>query len=72
VCVYSRENFAEAARAFTAGRGVDVVYDGVGRSTFDGSLASLRPRGMLASFGNASGPVAPFSRWCFRSTARFF
>lgn len=61
VCVYSRENFAEAARAFTAGRGVDVVYDGVGRDTFEGSLASLRPRGMLASFGNASGPVAPFS-----------
>ena len=61
VCVYSRENFAEAARAFTGGRGVDVVYDGVGKETFDGSLASLRPRGLLASFGNASGAVPPFS-----------
>jgi NADPH2:quinone reductase len=59
VCIYSRENFTEAARAFTGGRGVDVVYDGVGRETFEGSLASLRPRGLLASFGNASGPVPP-------------
>lgn len=61
VCVYTRENFAEAARTFTAGRGVDVVYDGVGKSTFEGSLDSLRPRGLLASFGNASGPVAAFN-----------
>lgn len=61
VCVYSRDNFTDAARAFTDGRGVDVVYDGVGRSTFEGSLASLRPRGLLASFGNASGAVPPFS-----------
>jgi NADPH2:quinone reductase len=61
VCVYSCENFAEAARAFTGGRGVDVVYDGVGKETFDGSLASLRPRGLLASFGNASGAVPPFA-----------
>ncbi len=55
------EKFHEAARAFTGGRGVDVVYDGVGKETFEGSLASLRPRGMLASFGNASGPVPPFA-----------
>lgn len=61
VCVYSRDNFTDAARAFTGGRGVDVVYDGVGRATFEGSLASLRPRGLLASFGNASGPVPPMS-----------
>jgi NADPH2:quinone reductase len=59
VCVYAREDFAAAARAFTGGRGVDVVYDGVGRATWEGSLASLRPRGLLASFGNASGPVPP-------------
>ncbi len=59
VCVYVREDFAAAARAFTDGRGVDVVYDGVGRATWEGSLASLRPRGLLASFGNASGPVPP-------------
>ena len=61
VCVYARENFSEAARAFTGGRGVDVVYDGVGKDTFEGSLASLRPRGLLASFGNASGAVPPFA-----------
>jgi NADPH2:quinone reductase len=60
VCVYTREDFAEAARAFTDGRGVNVVYDGVGKATFEGSLNSLRPRGMLVSFGNASGPIAEF------------
>ena len=60
VCIYSRENFTDAARAFTAGRGVDVVYDGVGKSTFEGSLNSLRPRGMMVSFGNASGAVPEF------------
>jgi NADPH2:quinone reductase len=43
----------------TDGRGVDVVYDGVGKTTFDASLASLRPRGMLALFGASSGPVPP-------------
>jgi NADPH2:quinone reductase len=59
--VYTRENFTEVARTFTGGKGVDVVYDGVGRQTFDGSLNSLRPRGMMVSFGNASGPVPPFA-----------
>ena len=59
VCVYTRDNFATAAREFTGGRGVDVVYDGVGKETFENSLASLRPRGLLASFGNASGAVPP-------------
>jgi NADPH2:quinone reductase len=57
---YDEADFAAAARDATGGRGVDVVYDGVGRSTFDGSLASLRPRGLLALFGQASGPVPPF------------
>jgi NADPH2:quinone reductase len=61
VCVYTRENFSEAARAFTGGRGVDVVYDGVGKDTFEGSLSCLRPRGLLASFGNSSGAVPPFA-----------
>jgi NADPH:quinone reductase len=60
VCVYSRENFTDAAKAFTGGRGVDVVYDGVGKATFEGSLNSLRPRGMMVSFGNASGAVPEF------------
>jgi NADPH2:quinone reductase len=60
VCIYSRESFSDAARTFTNGRGVDVVYDGVGKETFEGSLNSLRPRGMLVSFGNASGAVPEF------------
>jgi NADPH:quinone reductase len=49
-----------AVRELTGGAGVHVVYDGVGRTTFDGSLASLRPRGMLVLFGGASGQVPPF------------
>ena len=57
---YDEADFAAAAREATGGRGVDVVYDGVGRSTFDGSLAALRPRGLLALFGQSSGPVPPF------------
>jgi len=61
VVIYTKDDFAAAARRFTGGRGVDVVYDGVGKDTFEGSLNSLRPRGTLASFGNASGPVAAFS-----------
>ena len=45
----------------TGGRGVKVVYDSVGKDTFEGSLDCLQPFGLLASFGNASGPVAPFA-----------
>ncbi|WP_216216472.1 quinone oxidoreductase family protein [Amycolatopsis aidingensis] len=56
---YTETDFAEQVRKLTGGEGVAVVYDGVGRSTVDGSLASLRPRGMLALFGAASGPVPP-------------
>ncbi|MBI1273002.1 MAG: zinc-binding dehydrogenase [Alphaproteobacteria bacterium] len=57
---YARENFTDAVRAFTNGEGVHAVYDAVGAATFNGSLACLRPRGTLISFGQASGPVAPF------------
>jgi NADPH2:quinone reductase len=56
---YDEVDFAEATRKLTGGEGVDVVYDGVGKSTVDGSLASLKPRGLLALFGAASGPVPP-------------
>jgi NADPH2:quinone reductase len=58
--VYTREDFARRVREITGGRGVPVVYDSVGKSTFAGSLDCLRPRGLLVSFGNASGPVPPF------------
>lgn len=57
--VYTRENFAERVRGITRD-GVAVVYDGVGKATFEGSLDSLRPLGMMISYGNASGPVPPF------------
>lgn len=56
---YDEVDFAEATRKLTGGEGVSVVYDGVGKSTVDGSLASLKPRGLLALFGAASGPVPP-------------
>ena len=58
---YSRENFVDRVREITDGKGVPVVYDGVGKDTWDGSLDCLARRGMLVSFGNASGPVAPFA-----------
>jgi NADPH2:quinone reductase len=58
--VYSRENFAQRVREITGGTGVAVVYDGVGKATFEGSLDCLRPLGMMVSYGNASGPVPPF------------
>jgi NADPH:quinone reductase len=58
---YRSENFVERVKEITGGQGVKVVYDSVGKDTFEGSLDCLRPFGLLASFGNASGPVAPFS-----------
>jgi NADPH2:quinone reductase len=57
---YTRENFVERVKALTGGKGVPVVYDGVGKDTFPGSLDCLAPRGMWVSFGNASGAVPPF------------
>jgi len=57
---YNTENFVERVKEFTQGKGVDVVYDSVGKDTFDGSLDCLRPRGMLVCFGQSSGPVPPF------------
>src|SRR5690606_27853944 len=56
---YSRENFVERVKTITGGKGVPVVYDSVGKSTWDGSLDCLQPRGMMVSFGNASGAVPP-------------
>ncbi len=56
---YRNGDFAARVREITEGRGVDVVMDAVGKDTFEGSLNSLRPLGMMISFGNASGPVPP-------------
>jgi NADPH2:quinone reductase len=58
---YSKEDFVARVKALTGGKGVKVVYDSVGKDTFEKSLDCLRPFGLLASFGNASGPVAPFA-----------
>ena len=60
VILYSRENFVEGVRELTKGAGVAVVYDGVGQSTFLGGLDCLKPRGMMVSFGQASGSIPPF------------
>jgi len=57
---YTRQDFEAEIKKLTNGRGVDVVYDSVGKDTFDKSLNCLRPRGLLALFGFSSGPVAPF------------
>ena len=58
---YRKENFVERVKHITGGKGVKVVYDSVGKDTFEGSLDCLRPLGLLASFGNSSGPVPPFA-----------
>jgi len=54
-------DFAAVAREATGGRGADVVFDGVGKDTFDSSLSALRPRGMMVLFGGSSGQVPPFN-----------
>ncbi|HLE66592.1 MAG TPA: quinone oxidoreductase [Burkholderiales bacterium] len=59
VIVYTRENFTARVKELTGGKGVPVVYDSVGKTTWEGSLDCLRPLGMMVSFGNASGAVPP-------------
>ncbi|HRK39536.1 MAG TPA: quinone oxidoreductase [Burkholderiaceae bacterium] len=58
---YRTENFTSRVKDITGGQGVKVVYDSVGKDTWDGSLDCLRPFGLMVSFGNASGPVPPFA-----------
>jgi NADPH2:quinone reductase len=58
--VYTAQDFEAEVKRATAGGGVDVVYDSVGKTTFDKSLNCLRPRGLMALFGQSSGPVPPF------------
>jgi NADPH2:quinone reductase len=60
VIVYTRQDFASEVKRLTGGRGVQVVYDGVGRATSDQGLGCLAPRGLMALFGQSSGPVPPF------------
>ncbi|MBI2754256.1 MAG: quinone oxidoreductase [Betaproteobacteria bacterium] len=61
VIVYTRENFTARVKELIGGKGVPVVYDSVGKSTWEGSLDCLRPLGMMVSFGNASGAVPPLN-----------
>jgi NADPH2:quinone reductase len=56
---YTKQNVVDEVKDITKGKGVPVVFDGVGKDTWDASLDCLRPRGLLVSFGNASGPVSP-------------
>ncbi|HXO40439.1 MAG TPA: quinone oxidoreductase [Thermoanaerobaculia bacterium] len=60
VILYTRQDFEAEVKRATGGRGVQVVYDGVGRTTFDKGLACLEPRGMMVAFGQSSGAVPPF------------
>ena len=60
VILYTREDFPTRVRELTQGKGLSVVYDSVGKTTFEGSLASIHPRGMLVLFGGSSGAVPPF------------
>jgi len=60
VVLYTKQDFVAEAKRLTGGKGVDVVYDGVGATTFEKGFDALRPRGMMVLFGAASGPVGPF------------
>jgi NADPH2:quinone reductase len=68
VILYRQENVVERVREITAGRMVPVVYDSVGKDTFSASLDSLQPFGLMVSFGNASGPVAPMPLTALRGS----
>jgi NADPH2:quinone reductase len=59
--VYTQESFKDRVSEITGGEGVDVVYDSIGKETFMDSLDSLKPLGMMVTFGNATGPIDPFS-----------
>jgi NADPH2:quinone reductase len=70
--LYTEQEFDVEARRLTGGRGVDVVYDSVGKTTFEKSLNSLRPRGMLALFGQSSGSVPLFDPAILNSKGSLF
>ena len=72
VIIYTEEDFSAKTRSLTDGSGVDVAYDSVGKSTWEGSLNALRPRGMLILFGNASGPVPPLDPLLLSSKGSIF
>jgi len=69
---YSRENFVERVKSITGGKGLPVVYDAVGKTTWEGSLDCLRPRGLMVSFGNASGAVPPVNIGIFQAKGSLY
>jgi NADPH:quinone reductase len=66
--VYTKENFVDRVKEITNGKGVPVVYDSIGKDTFEGSLNCLSPFGLMVSFGNASGPVPPMPLTALRGS----
>ena len=72
VILYTEKDFEVEVKRLTGGKGVDVVYDSVGKTTFEGSLNSLHPRGLLALFGASSGPVPPFDPTLLNSKGSLF
>jgi NADPH2:quinone reductase len=72
VILYTEKDFEAEVKRLTKGKGVDVVYDSVGKTTFDKSLNCLRPRGLLALFGASSGPVPPFDPILLNSKGSLF
>ena len=72
IVLYTRQDFVAETRRLTDGRGVSVVYDSVGRTTFEGSLDCLSPRGVLVLFGQSSGPVAPVDPQVLNSKGSLF
>jgi NADPH:quinone reductase len=72
VILYSKEDFVTRVRALTDGIGVPVVYDAVGRDTFEGSLRCLQPRGLLASYGTASGAIPSFDLFRLNSMGSLY
>ena len=72
VILYAEKDFEVEVKRLTGGKGVDVVYDSVGKTTFDGSLNCLHPRGLLALFGASSGPVPPFDPTLLNSKGSLF
>ncbi len=72
VVEYKREAIATRVRELTDGRGVDVVYDSVGKDTYEASLASLKPRGLFVSYGNASGALPPINALDFTKHGSLF
>jgi len=72
VILYTEKDFETEVKRLTGGKGVDVVYDSVGKTTFEGSLNCLHPRGLLALFGASSGPVPPFDPALLNSKGSLF